>query len=71
MKCLVSFCKNSAMPPAPYCRDHDRVITTVYVEPDVKSRDILMEFVRYCEDRPEMEFGTAIKSFLYDREVAV
>lgn len=75
MKCLVPSCAEPALGRVqegfpPYCAAHDRTITMVYVEPDVKSRDMLMCFVRYCEDNPGMSFTTAIKSFLYERGIA-
>ena len=43
--------------------DKDRVIKTVYVEPDVRSRDTLLDFVRYCEDHPQERFWQALRNW--------
>jgi hypothetical protein len=43
--------------------DADRVIKTVYVEADVRSRDALLDFARYCEDHPQERFWQALRNW--------
>jgi hypothetical protein len=41
----------------------DRLVKTVYVEPDVQSRDVLLDFARYCEDHPQERFWQALRNW--------